>query len=86
MCSRNALYKSTFYLLTYNVIANLKRGKAIDFDGLSAEHLQYSHPSLCVVLSKLIQLMMLCSIVPEGFKRSYIVPIPKPKEVYIANL
>ena len=25
---------------------------------------------------------MLCSIVPEGFKRSYIVPIPKPKEVY----
>jgi len=48
--------------LVSNVIANLKRGKAIDFDGLSAEHLQYSHPSLCVVLSKLFQLMMLCSI------------------------
>jgi len=68
--------------LVSNVIANLKRSKAIDFDGLSAEQLQYSHPSLCVVLSKLFQLMMLCSIVPEGFKRSYIVPIAKPKEVY----
>jgi len=37
--------------LVSNVIANLKRGKAIDIDGLYAEHLQYIHPSLCVVLS-----------------------------------
>ena len=52
--------------LVSNVIANHKRGKAIDIDGLSAEHFQYSHPSLCVVLSKVFQLMMLFSIVPEG--------------------
>ena len=39
--------------LVSNVIANLKRGRAIDVDGLSAEHLQYSHPSLRAVLSKL---------------------------------
>ena len=36
--------------LVSNVIANLKCRKAIDIDGLSAEHLQYCHPSLCVVL------------------------------------
>ena len=61
--------------LVSNVIANFKRGKAIDIDGLSAQHMQYSHLSLCVVLSK-----MLCSIVTEGLKRIF--PIPKPKEVY----
>ena len=37
--------------------------------------MQYSHLSLCVVLSK-----MLCSIVTESLKRIF--PIPKPKEVY----
>ena len=50
--------------------------------GLSAEHLQYSHPSLCVILSKLFRMIMLCSIIPIGFTRSYIVPIPKPKYLY----
>jgi len=31
-------------------ITNLKRGKAMDIDGLTAEHLQFSHPVLPVIL------------------------------------
>ena len=68
--------------LVSNVIANLKQGKAVDIDGLSAEHLQFCHPSVCVILTKLFQLMLLCSFVPSGFRYSYIVPIPKPKECF----
>jgi len=65
--------------LVSNTIMNLKRGKA-HVDGLSAEHLQNCHPSLSVVMTKLFQMMILYSFVPEVFRYSYIVPIPKPKE------
>jgi len=29
-----------------------------------AEYLYYCHPSLCVILSKMFQLMLICSYVP----------------------
>lgn len=53
--------------LVENVIANMKRGKAADLDGISAEHLQYSHCILSVVLSKLFNMMILISYVPASF-------------------
>ena len=68
--------------LVSNIILNLKCGKAAGNDGLTAEHLQFCHPVLLVILSKMFQLMLLCFFVPYGFKSSYIVPIPKPKECY----
>ena len=57
-------------------------GKAPDIVGLTltTKHLQYSHPSAVVMLSKLFQLIMLCGRVPSGFKESYLVPIPKVKD------
>ena len=55
-------------------------------DGLSAEHLLFCHPALSVVLAKLFQLMMICSYVPDGFRYSYIVPLPKPKECFSKSL
>jgi len=55
-------------------------GKAPDIVGLTTEHLQYSHPSVVVILSKLFQLIMLCGLVPSGFKESYLVPVPKVKD------
>jgi len=61
-------------------ILTLKRGKAPGIDGLMAEHLQYCHPILSVILSKLFQLIMLTQHVHSGFKLSYIVPIPKVKD------
>jgi len=52
-------------------IVNLKGGRAAGLDGLSAEHLNFAHPSLRVILAKLFQLMMLYSYIPEGYRFSY---------------
>ena len=55
-------------------ILDMRRGNAADIDGLSVEHLQYNHPVLSVLLSKLFKLIVACHYIPVGFKRSYIVP------------
>jgi len=62
------------------IISNMKRGKAAGIDGLSVEHLLYSHQALPVVISKLLKLTFDCGYVPGGFKQSYIVPIPKIRD------
>jgi len=66
--------------LTGNIISGLKRGKAMGLDGLTAEHLQYSHPILSVILAKLFNLMLLCNHVPESFGISYTIPLSKVKD------
>ena len=35
--------------LVSSIINDLKVGKALDIDGLSAEHLQFCHPVLCLL-------------------------------------
>jgi len=40
--------------LVSKIITELKRGKALDIDGLSAEHLQFSHPVLSAIKNCLI--------------------------------
>jgi len=62
------------------IISYMKRGKAPGIDGLSIEHLSYSHPALPVLISKLFNLIFACGYVPSGFKQSYIVPIPKIRD------
>ena len=37
--------------LVSSIINDLKVGKALDIDGLSAEHLQFCHPVLSVILA-----------------------------------
>jgi len=66
--------------LVSQTILELKRGKAAGIDGLSAEHLFFGHPILHVILTKLFQLIMSRRCVPDGFRHSYIVPLPKPKD------
>ena len=41
------------------IILELKRGKAADIDGLSVEHLQFSHPVVSSLLSKFFALIRL---------------------------
>ena len=60
-----------------NIIENMKKGKAAGLDGLTSEHLKYSHPTLVVVLCKLFNLFVSYSHIPESFGLSYTVPIPK---------
>lgn len=58
----------------------LQRGKAMGLDGLTAEHLQHSHPILPTILAKLFNLMLSCSHVPESFGVSYTIPLSKVKD------
>ena len=67
--------------LVSKVMLDLKRGKAADIDGLSNEHLLFSHPVLPVILSRLFDLILCSRYIPFGFKQSYIVPIPKVQDV-----
>lgn len=62
------------------IICNLKLGKAADIDGLTGEHLLHSHPILQVIISRLFKLILSTQYIPCGFKRSYIVPLPKLKD------
>ena len=79
--------KSTFDTeLVSKIISNLKRGKAAGIDGLMAEHLLFSHPVLSVILYKLFNLIITLKYIPRGFKLSYLVPIPKPKDHYCKAL
>jgi len=62
--------------LVSKIICNLKLGKAADINGLTGEHLLHSHPILQVIISRLFKLILSTC----GFKRSYIVPLPKLKD------
>jgi len=66
--------------LVSKIIADLKSKKAPDIAGLTSEHLIYSQPVLPVILSKLFNGIFRCQHVPDGFKYSYIVPVPKLKD------
>ena len=46
-------------------------------DGLSTEHLQYSHPAVCLLLSNLFNLIMEFGCVPDDFGLTYTVPLSK---------
>ena len=56
------------------------------WDGLTAEHILYSHPALSVLLCRLFKLIMACKYVPVGFRHSYIVPVPKIKDLHSKSL
>ena len=59
------------------VINGLKRGKAAGLDTLTAEHLQYSHPAIATVLSKLFNLIITSGHIPPKFGMSFTVPLLK---------
>jgi len=63
--------------LVETVITKMKRGKAAGLDGITAEHLQYSHPLVACVLSKLFNGMVKLRHVPASFGQSYTVPLLK---------
>ncbi len=65
--------------LVERVINDMKRGKAAGLDNLTAEHLQYCHSLLSVVLARLFNLIVSTGYTPAGFGYSYTVPIPKQR-------
>ena len=59
------------------IIFHLEKGKAAGLDGLTAEHLKFSHPIVTSLLSKLFRLMLKINYVPAGFGLGVTIPIPK---------
>ena len=60
-----------------SIISDLKLGRAAGLDELTSEHLKFCHPALALILTKLFNIMLKCSQVPDNFENSYTVPIPK---------
>ena len=74
-CNRNKLLFSTSEI--FNLISNLKVGKAAGLDNLTAEHLRNAHPIIAQLLAKLFNLMIIFEYVPDAFGRGILIPIPK---------
>jgi len=72
--------------LVESIIIKMNRGKAAGLDGLTAEHLQFCHPLLPGILSKLFNIVMRFGHVPLSFGQSYTVPIPKCNNTYSKSL
>ena len=55
----------------------MKRGKAQDIDGLTIEHIEFSHPALKLLLAKFFNYCIHSGAVPTRFGLGLTVPIPK---------
>ena len=66
-------------------IQMLKNGRASGFDGLSKEHIIYSHPAIIVHLKLLFNMMYLHGFVPDEFGKGVTIPIPKDRLGDITN-
>ena len=62
-----------------HAVRTLKCGKAAGADGVSAEHLKYSHPSVVSHLKNLFNLILFHSYVPRDFGCGVIVPLLKDR-------
>ena len=69
-----------------SIISDLKLGKAAGLDELTSEHLKLCHPALALILTKLFNIMLKCSQVPDNFGNSYTVPIPKGDYIHDREL
>jgi len=63
--------------LLSELINKMKNGKAAGLDGISCEHIKFSHPIVVVILCRLFNLFVEYSHIPTSFGSSYTVPIPK---------
>jgi len=82
--SKRSQYQSQPYIKDYaidaefveNITRKMKRRKAGDLEGITREHLIFSHALLPCILAKLF-VLMINNYVPISFGLSYIVPIHK---------
>ena len=63
--------------MLYDVILDLKSGKAAGMDNLVAEHLKHCHPIVLSILTKLFNLMLTHNYVPDSFGIGLTIPLPK---------
>jgi len=58
-------------------IKNLKRGNSAALDGLTTEHIIYSHPIVAVLLTLLFNIMLIHGVVPDAFGIGIVIPLLK---------
>ena len=63
-----------------DIVNKLKTGKASDVYGLSAEHLQFAHPSLVDAITLIINEITENSQVPQALKMGLVTPVYKKKK------
>ena len=65
--------------LVDNTITNLKKGKAVSLDKLTANifNMHNAHPCVVLIITKILNLMLICEFVPDSFGQTLTVPIPK---------
>lgn len=63
--------------LVSEIVDKMCCGKAPGLDGLSCEHLKYSHPVVYLILCKMFNLLLLFGYIPKDFGLSYTVAVPK---------
>ena len=71
--------------LVDNMIRSSKRDRAAGNDGITAEHLLYSHPILAVLLSCFFLTILLLKFVPDAFGTGIIVPFIKGDDLDTTN-
>jgi len=67
--------------LVDKMIRELKRGKAAGLDGLMAEHLDFYHPIVCVLLSLLFRFIVVYRFVPDDFGAKLVIPLLKSENL-----
>ena len=75
--SESPCYNSCSLLLVSDIIKKLGKNKASSIDGLTAEHIENSHPVAIIIITKLINLMIAVEYVPAAFGKSVTIPVPK---------
>jgi hypothetical protein len=63
-----------------DAIKQMVMRKAPGPDGISSEHIIYSHPIVASILLRLYKWILLTGHVPDCFTSSYMVPLPKNKD------
>ena len=63
-----------------DAIGHLVKRKAAGPDGITNEHIIYSHPVVASILLRLFKWILRTGYVPLCFTASYMVPIPKNKD------
>jgi len=76
----NSYVMSCTVELVDECMRNLKHGKAAGHDDLTAEHIQYAHPLLMVLISLLFNMVILHGMVPSDFARGIMIPLIKNNE------
>ena len=69
-----------------HIVRNLKPNQSPSLDGLTIEHIIFSHPCVLVIISNIFKYMLKHEYVPNQFGSSLTFPLPKDKAHSLRNV